>query len=308
MSNNDEEPYSTIFASLKHPIRRRILRMLSKQPMSFSEMTDALGVSNSFLTYHLESLSELIGKTEEGKYRLSSFGEAANATMNKVEDIPTIALHNSQMSKTNWFRGRSAVVALGIICIILVACLLGVVPQLNSTVANLQKQVASDNSTIDFLKSLVTNLQSRLINTVEGVNESLGLKLTMTLEKTNYSLFEPIDIYFTITNISNQTMYLYSYDWTFDMFEFQVYNDTNNSVWSLIYPVYSYSLPSTAPYYTAIPINSEESLTGVLEWEQLCNDTAPVPVSPGTYYIVGQIGPIFLNGTIETTPIQIVIA
>ena len=36
MSGSDEEPYSTIFASLKHPIRRRILRMLSKQPMTFA--------------------------------------------------------------------------------------------------------------------------------------------------------------------------------------------------------------------------------------------------------------------------------
>jgi hypothetical protein len=208
---------------------------------------------------------------------------------------------------------KSVLIALGITCIILAACLLGVVTvytvMTNSTVANLQKQVASDNSTIDFLKSLVTNLQNRLINTntVEGANESLGLKLTMTLEKTNYSLFEPIDIYFTITNISNQTIYLDSYGGAFNMYEFQVYNDTNNSVWSQIYPVYSYSLPTAEPDIVATALNSEESLTGVLEWEQLCNNTAPVPVSPGTYYIVGQIGPIFLNGTIETTPIQIVI-
>jgi hypothetical protein len=207
---------------------------------------------------------------------------------------------------------KGVLIALGITCIILVACLLGVVTaytvMTNSTVANLQKQVASDNSTIDFLRSLVANLQSRLINTVEGVNESLGLQLTMTLETTNYSLFEPIDIYFTITNISNQTIYLDSYGGGFNMYEFQVYNDTNNTVWSQIYPVYSYSLPTAEPDIVATALNSEQSLTGVLEWEQLCNNTAPVPVSPGTYYIVGQIGPIFLNGTIETTPIQITIA
>jgi hypothetical protein len=205
---------------------------------------------------------------------------------------------------------KGVLIALGIICIILAACLLGVVTaytvMINSTVANLQKQVASDNSTIDFLRSLVTNLQSRLANIVEGVNESLGLQLTMTLDQTNYSLFEPVNLYFTITNISNQTIYLYSYGWTFDMFEFQVYNDTNNSVWSQIYPVYPGL--TAGPAIAAISINSEESLTGVLEWEQLCNNTAPAPVSPGTYYIVGQIGPIFLNGTIQTTPIQIVIA
>jgi hypothetical protein len=184
---------------------------------------------------------------------------------------------------------------------------LGVVSQLNSTVANLQKQVASDNSTIDFLKSLVANLQSRLTNTAEGVNEQLGLQLTMTLEKTNYSLFEPINIYFTITNISNQTIRLLQYGDAFNMFEFQVYNDTNNSIWSQIYPVYPDNLGG--PMVTTTILNSKESLTGVLVWEQMYNNTVPLPVSPGTYYIVGQIGPIFMNGlTIETTPIQIVTA
>jgi flagellar basal body-associated protein FliL len=223
---------------------------------------------------------------------------------------------------------KDVIVALGIICIILVACLLGVVAaytimindksntisslnyhisELNSTVANLQKQVASDNSTIDSLKSLVANLQSRLANTVEGVNEQLGLQLTMTLEKTNYSLFEPINIYFTITNISNQTISL-AHDADPYNFEFRVFSDTNNSIWSLIYPVYAGINPG-GPLVTATLLNPEESLTGFLEWEQICNNTGPDSVSPGTYYIVGQIGPIFLNGlTIETTPIQIVIA
>jgi hypothetical protein len=217
---------------------------------------------------------------------------------------------------------KGVLIALGITCIILVACLLGVVTaytvmtndksntisslnyqisQLNSTVTNLQKQVASDNSTIDSLKSLVANLLPP--DTAEGVNEQLGLQLTMTLQKTNYSLGEPVNMTFTITNISNQTIGLYQYGGPSDMFEFQVYNDTNNSVWSLIFPFYpGVDIP-------AVSLNSEESLTGVLLWEQMCNNTAPVPVSPGTYYIVGQTEPILLNGvTIETTPIQIVIA
>jgi hypothetical protein len=56
--------------------------------MSFSEILEALGVSSSFLTYHLESLGELVSKTSENKYRLSSFGEAAIVTMIKVEEIP----------------------------------------------------------------------------------------------------------------------------------------------------------------------------------------------------------------------------
>lgn len=88
MSAPEEEPYSAIFASLKHPVRRKILRMLSEKPRSFSEMLEASEVSSSHLTYHLENLGELVSKTDDGKYKLSAFGQAAVATMNKVEETP----------------------------------------------------------------------------------------------------------------------------------------------------------------------------------------------------------------------------
>jgi len=90
MADFEEETYSTIFTSLKHPVRRRILRMLAQTPRNFSEMLEALGISSSHLTYHLENLGELISKAENGKYQLSTFGEAAIATMSKVEDVPKV--------------------------------------------------------------------------------------------------------------------------------------------------------------------------------------------------------------------------
>jgi hypothetical protein len=85
---SEDEVYSTIFTSLKHPVRRKILRMLSEVPRSFSEVLEALGISSSHLTYHLESLGELVSKMENGKYKLSTFGEAAVTTMSKVEEPP----------------------------------------------------------------------------------------------------------------------------------------------------------------------------------------------------------------------------
>jgi DNA-binding transcriptional ArsR family regulator len=90
MSDSEEEIYSIMFASLRHPERRKILRMLSEKPMPFSQLLDELGVSSSHLTYHLESLGELVSKMEDGKYRLSSFGEASVATMKGVEETPSI--------------------------------------------------------------------------------------------------------------------------------------------------------------------------------------------------------------------------
>jgi len=88
MSTPEEEPYSTMFSSLRHPIRRKILRMLSENARSFSEILEASGVSSSHLTYHLENLGQLVSKTDKGKYILSRLGEAAVAAMSRVEETP----------------------------------------------------------------------------------------------------------------------------------------------------------------------------------------------------------------------------
>jgi DNA-binding transcriptional ArsR family regulator len=88
MSKFEEETYSIIFAALKHPIRRKILRLLSEGPRSFTEMQNLSNVNSPYLTYHLESLEDLISKTENGRYRLSNMGEGAVALMEKVEETP----------------------------------------------------------------------------------------------------------------------------------------------------------------------------------------------------------------------------
>jgi len=89
MSNSgQEEAYSTIFASLKHPIRRKILRMLSERPRSFSEIQEAFRIESSHLTYHLESLGSLLHKLKDGKYALSVLGDAAMSMMYQVEEAP----------------------------------------------------------------------------------------------------------------------------------------------------------------------------------------------------------------------------
>jgi len=214
MSTSDEEPYSTIFASLKHPIRRRILRMLSKQTMSFSEMIEVLGVSNSFLTYHLENLGELIGKMEDGKYKLSSFGEAAMATMTKVEDISTSTSQHSPRAMSKRVAGRSAAMALGIICILLIAStayfwITGISAQ-NSydTLQNQNKQLqkwldgnetllnqTQANNTnlqnqIDSLNSNVTNLQNQMNNFHIGSTENSTIWVNNEIVHTNENVYD----------------------------------------------------------------------------------------------------------------------
>jgi len=193
--STDDEPYSTIFASLKHPIRRSILRMLSKKTMSFSEMLEILGVSSSILTYHLENLGELVGKTDEGKYRLSSFGEAAMSTMMKVEDIPATALQQSAGTKPKKMINRSTALALGTICIILIASLGGAmayytmtinskdttINQLNATMANEINTIASLNANITNLTNERNQLQTMLNGNITSYETQIStLNATIT--------------------------------------------------------------------------------------------------------------------------------
>ena len=88
-NSHEDEIYSTMFTSLKHPVRRKILRMLGNKPMTFMEMVEELGVSSPNLTYHLESLGELISKMDNDQYKLSSFGVATVDAMKGIEEVKT---------------------------------------------------------------------------------------------------------------------------------------------------------------------------------------------------------------------------
>jgi hypothetical protein len=84
----EDETYSVIFSSLKHPVRRRILRMLAEKPLAFSEIHETLSIDSGHLSYHLENLGELVVHDSEGKYMLSSIGVAAVKLMSGVEEQP----------------------------------------------------------------------------------------------------------------------------------------------------------------------------------------------------------------------------
>ena len=102
MADTEDETYSTIFKSLKHPARRKILRMLSEKPKNFSHILEEIGISSSHLTYHLENLGELVTKMDDGKYRLSTFGKAAVMTMKGVEETPDIRPKNVIFGSLRW--------------------------------------------------------------------------------------------------------------------------------------------------------------------------------------------------------------
>ena len=101
MVDLEEETYSTVFTSLRHPIRRKILRILSAGPQSFSDLQRTLDIESSHLTYHLEGLGSLLLKTDDEKYALSSLGKTAVSTMKQVEEPSNIPLHVS-FSPKKW--------------------------------------------------------------------------------------------------------------------------------------------------------------------------------------------------------------
>jgi hypothetical protein len=64
--------------------------MLAMKPMTFMEMVEELDVSTPHLTYHLESLGELVSKIDNGHYKLSAFGLATVSAMKGVEEVHEI--------------------------------------------------------------------------------------------------------------------------------------------------------------------------------------------------------------------------
>jgi DNA-binding transcriptional ArsR family regulator len=163
MSESEEPIYSTMFSSLKHPVRRKILRMLSEKTTSFSQMLEELGVSSPNLTYHLESLGELLCKTDGGDYKLSTFGEAAVNTMRIVEDAPIV-----QSKQRHWFMSLrlKSIVGILIIGLILLASfsviefnelnqLSNAHSRLQSEYDQLQSFTASTDKAIRFLRDVI---------------------------------------------------------------------------------------------------------------------------------------------------------
>ncbi len=82
----EEETYSLIYTSLKHPFRRKILRMLKNGPLTFSEILQAVEIDSGHLSYHLENLGDLVNHSSDGKYQLSTIGLAAVKLMGGVEE------------------------------------------------------------------------------------------------------------------------------------------------------------------------------------------------------------------------------
>ena len=66
--------------------------MLRENELTFSQILESLSMDSGHLSYHLEGLGDLITRSPDGKYRLSSFGLAAVKLMSGVEEHDSLGV------------------------------------------------------------------------------------------------------------------------------------------------------------------------------------------------------------------------
>lgn len=233
MSDSEEETYSTIFASLKHPIRRRILRVLSTTPESFSDLQKGLRIESPHLTYHLEGLGNLLFKAEDGRYALSSLGQAAVSTMNQVEETPRTPSQLSVPSR----RWKISAVALLVVSILLFSLFFfqyQALSQLSIQYSNLKEEHEL--------------FQEALREVLDLGNATLAHKYTIN-ETLATGLFIPDNRTFTEDNMSWVSVGEFRWPWGFSMVDHLIHVLTDNCTLEM-----RVSLPRYDPSWTNLRI------------------------------------------------------
>jgi hypothetical protein len=133
-----------------------------------------------------------------------------------------------------------------------------------------------------------------------------GLQLAMTLQanKTVFQLGEKIDINFTLTNVSNQTVNLSLVDVPDNVFNFLVFphNGDGNSL-------YEWTHGAFGRVNETINLAPNERYTGSFTWKQNGNLDMPSQVPSRTYDIVGAIwsSTLWSHRYLVTAPLNITI-
>ncbi len=163
MSSSEEDSYSMIFASLKHPIRRKILRILSSEAQSFSDLQKQFTIESSHLTYHIDGLGNLLYKTEDGKYALSSLGEAAVSMMRNVEEPPApMRFPFKPSGKSYWIRPLTFI----LVCALIASAIF------SGIVLYRHNDLANSNNTLDQAYNDLANNYTQLNQAYNGLNNT----------------------------------------------------------------------------------------------------------------------------------------
>lgn len=75
----EEEEYNSVFSALSHPLRRNILSFIVERgPQGYSELLTEFSLETGTLNYHLERMTAFLSQDDDGKYKATNVGYAAN--------------------------------------------------------------------------------------------------------------------------------------------------------------------------------------------------------------------------------------
>ena len=248
MCGLEEDTYSNMFTSLRHPARRTILKMLSERSMTFSQMLDKLGIPGSQLTYHLETLSEFIVKMDTGKYKLSRLGEASVSMLKGAEKVESVHTKKFSSLPLRW-KSVFAVLIIGIVLL--------------SSMSYVQyasfNQLSKDYGLLkdDFERVKSQNQQILLSSTAERVMTIL--KDVVQLDITKYQITLLSNTVETRSDLGGVVEEILKYSLTSSRSKIDIALRFRNSHFSL----YEFSLLEGLPPYD--PIFTQPQPTDILE-------------------------------------------
>lgn len=234
MSTSDEDSYSMIFTSLKHPIRRRILRILCNEQQSFSDLQKQFKIESSHLTYHIDGLGSLLFKTDDGKYGLSSLGDAAVSMMKNVEEPTGTSTHtfSKSIGKMSGWKLLSFI----LVCSLVVSLVFNGIAILR------YNDLVSDNNELNKAYGNLTNQLNQLNQSYSELNRTFKeLNQTYFASIPHTLTFETIETYGVSTDnltyyaIRNESSLKEMWNMTFRVQLLDVL--TNSSFWAFVQPL-----------------------------------------------------------------------
>jgi DNA-binding transcriptional ArsR family regulator len=248
MCGLEEDTYSVMFTSLRHPARRTILKMLSEKSMTFSQMLEKLGIPGSQLTYHLETLSDFIVKMDNGDYKLSPLGKASVSMLKGAEKVETIQTYKFTTLPLRW-KSIFAVLMMGIV----ILSSLSVIQFVSFNSLSADYELLRD----DFDRVKSQNQQILLASTAERV--MTVLRDVVQLDVTQYDLTLLSNTVETRSDLGGVVEEILKYSLTNSRSKIDIdlrFRDTHFSL-------YEFTLLEGVPPFD--PIFTEPQPTGILE-------------------------------------------
>lgn len=238
-------------------------------------MQEILRIESSHMTYHLESLGSLLFKTEDGKYALSSLGEAAVSMMCHVEEPPKTTLHLLLPSK-RW-KALSVALMVGLI--------------LSSSLCYFQYQ------TLTQLSSQFLSLKEERELLQEVLREALDLgDAVLTYEYTENSTVA------TALLMKNETLGWHGVraPWGSNIDSYYIYSLTGNSTLEMRI---SFPPPDQPEAYLSIMVGKEVRVQGIWIYSVTHNGTTTSHYYNESIYYAG----IWLMGVTNSSTYSVIL-